>query len=228
MYFVRTAEQYRAAALNAFDWIQHGFGTRFTPGSDALLPAVTLKQVHSDTVVRATAEQSGYIGQGDALITDRPGLRLVIRTADCVPVLLADTHSRAVAAVHAGWRGTAASVVTKTVERMRQEFGSQPNQLIAAIGPSIGACCYEVGPDVAGRFAAWLPEVRDNNATGRPVMVNLQEANRQQLLACGLPASAIVTAGLCTFCERTEFHSFRRDREASGRMESWIAIGMES
>jgi YfiH family protein len=185
--------------------------------------AATLKQVHSDTVVRAGRE-TGCLGEGDALITDEPGLRLVIRTADCVPVLLADPERKAVAAVHAGWRGTAASVVAKTVERMRQEFGSAPEHLVAAIGPSIGACCYEVGPDVAERFTTWFPELQ--STAGQPASINLSEANRQQLLQCGVTSARVIEAGLCTYCEYTEFHSFRRDKERSGRMESWIAISV--
>jgi len=222
MYFVRQREQYRAASLSALSWMEHGFGTRLA-GKDAPPVAATLKQIHSDMVVRA-GKETGCLGEGDALITDQPGLRLVIRTADCVPVLLADPERKAVAAVHAGWRGTAASVVAKTVERMRQEFGSEPEHLVAAIGPSIGVCCYEVGPEVAEHFKPWFPELQSE--AGQPVSLNLQEANRLQLLNCGVTPSRVVAAGLCTYCEYTEFHSFRRDKERSGRMESWIAISV--
>jgi YfiH family protein len=138
------------------------------------MPLVTLQQIHSDLAhlipshvpARAaagapTAKPSSLPSapplQGDALLTGQPGLLLAAQTADCVPILLVDTERRAVAAVHAGWRGTLARVVAKTVGRMRLEFGTRPADIVAAIGPAIGQCCYEVGPEVAQAFLAQFP-----------------------------------------------------------------------
>jgi polyphenol oxidase len=202
-------------------WLDHGFGTRHSDGwVDS--PAATLKQIHSDTVVRVDDER-GCLGHGDALITNRPGVHLTIRTADCMPILVVDPVRRAVAAVHAGWRGTASSIAAKAVARMQSEFGSVPAELQAAIGPGIGVCCYEVGPDVAAQFAAWCPEFE---GIGEPVRVDLLEVNRRQLDTAGV--GRIIAASRCTRCDSDEFHSFRRDRDLSGRMVSAIAINADA
>jgi YfiH family protein len=198
-------------------WLDHGFGTRHSDGwVDA--PSATLKQIHSDTVVRVDDER-GCLGQGDALITNRPGVHLTIRTADCMPVLIIDPVRVAVAAVHAGWRGTASAIAVKAVERMQAEFGSAPEALEAAIGPGIGACCYEVGSDVAAQFVPWCPEL---DGLTSPARVDLLAVNRAQLAAAGV--RKILGASRCTRCDADEFHSFRRDRDLSGRMVSAIAI----
>src|SRR5579872_3178802 len=130
------------------DWIEHGFGTRTAPLSQEGM--ASLKQIHSKVCL--VGGDVGIAGEGDALITDRAGLGVSVRTADCYPILLADPVARAVAAVHAGWRGTAARVVQETIASMRREFGTQPANLFAAIGPGIGQCCYEVGEEVARQF----------------------------------------------------------------------------
>jgi YfiH family protein len=207
---------YQVGLWREYEWLDHGFGTRDSDGLGE--PVATLKQVHSDTVVRVD-EGRGCLGNGDSLITDRPGVYLTIRTADCIPVLIIDPVRRAVGAVHAGWRGTAASIVAKTVERMRLEFGSEAGDLEAAIGPGIGQCCYEVSADVAARFAPWFPEL---SSVADAVRIDLVEANRMQLAAAGV--RQIVAASRCTRCGSDEFHSFRRDGDLSGRMTSGIAI----
>ena len=121
-----------------------------------------LRQMHSDVVHRAGPNwASAEAPQGDALITREKGVLLVMQTADCVPILLADTKNRAVAAIHSGWRGTLRRIAEKTLGRMRMEFGTRPEDVIAAVGPSIGRCCYEVGSDVAKEFAAQFPEAGD-------------------------------------------------------------------
>jgi polyphenol oxidase len=165
----------------------------------------------SDRVVDAGA-LTGSIGEGDALISDHPGSLLAIRTADCVPVLIADPVRRVCAAVHAGWRGTAAGIVAKTVGEMARKFSSRPADLVAAIGPAIGKCCYEVGPEVAGEFGF----------TGRSHL-DLPETNRRQLLESGLQPRNVDTADLCTACGADDFHSYRRDK-TTGRMVSAIGI----
>src|SRR5262249_49383159 len=136
---------YRVSELDDFPWLLHGFGTA-NPDIPALYPQLaTLKQIHSAIWVNAEGRR-GVLGQGDALIDDTPGAVIAVKTADCVPVLLVDPERRAVAAIHAGWRGTAARIVESVAKAM------SPVDLHAAIGPSIGKCCYEVGPEVSAEF----------------------------------------------------------------------------
>ncbi len=121
---------------------------------DPHFPMITLRQIHSSIVVRMNSAEAAdsNCAEGDGMMTDRPGLLLAIQTADCIPVLVADRKRRAVAGFHAGWRGTLKRIVEHGVERMRMEFGSQPDDLMAAIGPGIGPCCYSVGEEVRAGF----------------------------------------------------------------------------
>jgi len=144
-----------------------------------------------------------------------------VRTADCVPILLADPTLRTVAAIHAGWRGTAAEIVRHAVEGLRTEFGTNVNHLHAAIGPSIRACCYEVGTEVAEQFRRIFPEWPVHVEEAR-TMLDLVEANRRILVGSGVPQSQIYDSGLCTVCCPAEFHSFRRDPRDRGRMVAFI------
>lgn len=205
----------RAAGLGGFEWLDHGFGTRHSEGWELADETVTLRQVHSGRVVVAE-NGPGCLGEGDALITNRRGVRLAIRTADCVPLLFADAHHRAVAAVHAGWRGTAAAISKNTVADLKARFGSAAGDLHVAIGPAIGACCYKVGEEVMEALGAWLV------GTNAGSMIDLAEVNRRQLRECGIPDNQIYLLGVCTRCDRTQFHSFRRDGERAGRMVSAI------
>ncbi len=199
----------KSRLLERVEWVEHGFGTRFA--GPIRTDAATLRQVHSDLVL--TGNSPGDCGQGDALVTNRQGIAVSVRTADCFPVLLADSGRRAVAAIHAGWRGTAAQIVRKTVERMGAEFGTRPADISAAIGPGIGACCYEVGEEVAREFGF---EVRTH--------LDLARENRRQLETAGVPAENIEALGVCTFCDAERFFSYRRERETAGRMVSLIRI----
>lgn len=180
-----------------------------------------VKQIHSADIVIADNNGPGYIGTGDALITNVPGRIVGVRTADCVPILLLDPEHRAVAAVHAGWRGTAQAIVTRTISELAVRYGTRPSDVCAAIGPAIGRCCYEVGPDVASRFAEWQPDLRDSSSA---VKLNLEAVNRRQLERAGLAPEKIFISGLCTCCTPDAFHSYRRDRDQSGRMISAIGI----
>lgn len=209
---------YRSQRLDAFAWLRHGFGTRQQTGWSEEPPTVTLKQIHSDRIVVA-GDGEGCIGEGDALITNRPLWRLTIRTADCVPLLMVDVQRRVIAAVHAGWRGTAEQIATKTVTRMGEVYGSKPDNVWVAIGPGIGQCCYEVGADVAGRFTAWTGQAGTH--------VDLAEINRLQVVDAGVPGRQVGKVDLCTRCGETQFHSFRRDGEKAGRMVSgiWMVTG---
>jgi polyphenol oxidase len=220
--------------------------------SDPDTPIVTLRQFHSNMVVvvgRADASRATP-RKADGLMTAEPGVLLAVQTADCIPVLLADRRQRAVAAFHAGWRGTAKRIVELGVGRMRMEFGSRPEDLIAAIGPGVGACCYGVGEEVRSSFESQFAyadklfcEVSDSDPirTKYPMLfltqrapghspigpsthVNLVEANRRQLLDAGLKASAIHATGGCTSCHEDLFFSHRASRGHAGRMFSVIGI----
>jgi YfiH family protein len=198
--------------LSALPWATHGFGTRHpTPIPHSVS---NLKQIHSNLVLRA--DQPGNLGQGDALITNQPGLAISVRTADCYPILLVDARHHAVAAIHAGWRGTAAKIVIKTLERMNAEFGTELNDVAAAIGPGIGVCCYEVGKDVSKQFGF-----------AEKTHVNLALENRKQLESSGVPAQNIQALDVCTFCDAERFFSYRREKDKAGRMTSFIQIEPE-
>lgn len=202
---------YRCVAFQQeFIWQEHGFGTRLgNPPAE-----VTLRQIHSDLVWNAHGLKDRE-HPGDALISNEPGRSIGVRTADCVPILLLDVRRRAVAAVHAGWRGTASQIVTRAVEKMAADFGTLPGNLHAALGPSIRECCYEVSWDVASRFTALFPE--DTRPPGKR-QLSLTEANRRHLQAAGVPPEGIFDCGLCTSCLSRHFFSFRREPQDPGRM----------
>ena len=210
---------YRAEILEQFDWLEHAFGTRHSlawpPGGNV----ATLRQIHSNKVI--LADRPGDLGEGDALISNTPGLTLVIRTADCLPILIADPENRAIAAVHAGWRGTVQQILRETVQAMSDRFGSRSQDLVIAIGPAIGECCYEVGPEVAEQFSDLFPERQGPKGTAR---INLAAAAIRQLRRNDGSVGQIDASGLCTRCLREVFHSYRRDAAAAGRMFSGITI----
>jgi YfiH family protein len=166
--------------------------------------------------------------EGDGLMTQASGVMLGVQTADCVPVLLADTRTRAVAAFHAGWRGTLARIVERGAGRMRQEFGSRPEDLIAAIGPAIRPCCFAVGEETRSAFTAafsYAPELF--HYAGTQLYADLHEANRRQLLAAGVAAETIHIVAECTACSRMpdgrrKYFSHRAERGRTGRMLSVI------
>jgi polyphenol oxidase len=215
---------------------------------------IALRQIHSDIVQVvniANSEPSGEAPKGDAVITNEPGLLLVVQTADCVPILLADKRRLAIAAIHAGWRGTLQRISEKALGRMQMEFGTRPQDVIAALGPGIGQCCFEVGPEVVAEFAAKFPEAgewfkgpfdslaRGHNdpnwlpwLTMRPpghplpeprAHLDLVAANRAILIAAGILPGNISSYGFCTACRTDLFFSYRRER-ITGRMMA--AIGM--
>jgi polyphenol oxidase len=220
-----------------------------------ILGLVTLRQIHSSLIRRVSAKDIRENGmpavlKGDGLMTDEPGVLLGIQTADCIPVLVADRKQRAVAAFHAGWRGTLARIVENGVGRMRLEFGSRPEDLIASIGPGIGHCCYSVGEEVREQFESQFlyaselfREVYDadpvrqkypmlfltarapgHSDIGPSMHLDLAEANRRQLLAAGLRKGAIFLAGQCTGCRTDRFFSHRTERGFTGRMMSVIGV----
>lgn len=189
-----------------FDWLSHGFGTRHA--IPPVEPMATVKQIHSPEV--RVAHGSGLQGTADALISLNPGLLLAVKTADCLPILLIDTKRRVFAAVHAGWRGTAAGIAGRAVKSMQAELGAEPQDMEAAIGPGIGCCCFEVGPEVAREFGPWESVSKTR--------LDLSKINRSQLEATGL--HTVHEARLCTMCG-SGFFSFRREGEKAGRMISF-------
>jgi len=205
---------YRCDAFQEFVWQSHGFGTRLAnPHAD-----VTLRQTHSSDVRNARG-LGNRTCQGDALATGEVSQAIGVRTADCVPILLLDIRQRVVAAVHAGWRGTAAGISQRALASMHEWFESEPGDVYAAIGPCIRVCCYEVGIEVADAFAPLFPEWP---AVSGKRHVDLPEANRRQLQAAGVAESHISDSGLCTACLSEQFFSFRREPSNPGRMVSAI------
>lgn len=200
--------------------MDHGFGSSGAGDWIGSRPCATLSQIHSDAVFDACGE-TGRLGRGDALVTAHRGVWLAIRTADCVPVILADPVRRVAGIAHAGWRGTVAGVIERTVERMCVRFSTCVSDLLVSLGPSIGPCCFEVGPEVGGRFQKWFPERDDLEARTR---LDLETAITRQLTALGADPAKIERAGSCTKCGTGEFESFRRDGERSGRMVSAVMI----
>lgn len=204
-----------------FPWLVHAFGTRQSERWTHRQGRTWVHQIHSNLVHRAT--EPGYVADGDALVTDLPGLLLEIRTADCMPVLLIDPVRRAVGIAHAGWRGTVSGIAARTVQYMVAELGCQLVDIQAACGPSIGPCCFEVGPEVAAQFEPSAVVRAPLPAPGR-VTVDLLQANKTQLFDAGLAPELIFQASACTVCDPHQFHSYRRDRDQSGRLVSGIGM----
>ncbi|MBM3297543.1 MAG: peptidoglycan editing factor PgeF [Candidatus Aminicenantes bacterium] len=221
-----------APLLDAIPGLVHGFGmkgggARTVPGGrkDCGLRLVFLDQVHSD-IIRFYSRPPRVPKPGDAAATDRPGLLPAVKTADCLPVLLADQERRVAAAVHCGWRGTAARLAEKTVRALEKRYGCRPARLRAALGPCIGPRCYEVGEDVRLAFRkAGLPLRVFKPLRGRPgkFALDLAGANRAQLLRAGLRARNIDRLPLCTHC-RPDLCSYRRDPKRSGRQINFIGF----
>jgi hypothetical protein len=244
-----TAEDDRANVLRNRELLAEAIA------GDPATPLATLRQIHSNVLIAGgpdsvCSEPGKPLGKGDGLMTNHPGVLLGIQTADCVPVLVADRKRRAVAAFHAGWRGTVKRIVETGIGRMRLEFGSRPEDLIAAIGPANLVCCYQVGEDVLSEFESQFTygtelfrEVYDTDPVrakypllfmtqrapghspiGPSLHVDLVEANRRQLIAAGVRPDAIHIAAACTHCHPELFFSHRGSRGRCGRMLSVIGI----
>jgi YfiH family protein len=211
---------------------------------------VTNRQIHSDLACVFTSVPASQC-RGDALLTRERSLLLGVLTADCVPVLLVDTKCRAVAAVHAGWRGTLRRVTEKTLGRMRAEFGTRPRDVLAALGPAIGRCCYQVGIEVAQKFHAqfaaarawfdgpfdrlvaddspnplqWLNMHPPGHQPPPPTArLDLFAANCWQLVEAGVSTKNICVAPFCTACRTDLFFSHRREHGRTGRLLGAIGI----
>jgi len=186
---------------------------------------VEAAQVHGRAVAVVRGDAAGTVVPGaDALVTDAPDVWLAVYAADCVPLLVVDPERPAVGALHAGWRGTAAGIVGGLLEVMRARFATRPDRLRAALGPAIGACCYEVDEPVA-RAMDRQPWWREVAAATRPGhwRLDLRAAVRAQLLQAGVGPDAIELVGGCTACDRERFFSYRRDR-VTGRLAGCIRV----
>jgi hypothetical protein len=198
--------------------------------------SVRARQAHGSAVLvvdrslagglRLSSGPAGGPAGFDALVTDVPGLALTVSTADCLPILIADPRRRAVAAVHAGWRGTVRRVAERAVAALRERYGTDPHDCVAALGPGIRGCCYEVDAPVIEPLSASLPDWRAcvRVKEGDRWDLDLAAANRRILEAAGVPPAAIHDAGLCTACRRDLFFSYRRDGERTGRMMNAVLI----
>lgn len=189
-----------------------------------------MRQVHGCTTVAADPAPPAHSPEADGVMTDERDIALVVQVADCVPLLMADPRSGAVAAVHAGWRGTSVNIAGAAVRRLQQQYGCRPEDLVAAIGPCIAACCYQVGPEVREAFApvaaldpdAWFtpdPE-RDDR-----LRFDGGAANRDQLMAAGLNPANVHLARLCTMTHLSNFYSYRAEGTGTGRLLGVIRRG---
>ena len=223
--------------------VPHFFGTRNAPvglNAHIQLGHVTsghpefpfiaaLKQIHSTrVVVLKTPMGLGSLEQteGDALVTNQPQTLIVVRTADCVPVLFIEKSTGVVGAIHAGWRGAVAGIVSETIRACVEEFGAKAEQMHMAIGPSIGPCCYEVDEPVIeplrARYPAW-PEVLHETTEGKGVL-DLKQLIHHQIRASGIPECQIGRLDHCTHCRADLFYSYRREGQVIGTMYSGIML----
>lgn len=196
--------------------VMHGFGTRTT---ESVPEVITGRQVHGDRVLRVDGPIDGE--ECDALVSQTPGVRIGVLTADCVPILLADRQRRVVAAVHAGWRGTARGIAAKAVMFLHRELDVAPETLSAALGPAVSACCYEVSRDVA--------QAVSDSVGGPPIVqekphIDLRAHVRLQLSGAGVPSGAIEIVGECTMCHPDDYFSYRREGKGAGRHVSFISL----
>jgi YfiH family protein len=221
------------------------FQTALGAGKSHLFP---IQQFHSDVIYVLPALSENLLPpRADASVTNQSGAVLAVQTADCVPILLVDVKKKVIAAIHAGWRGTLARIAQKAIGRMQMEFSCKPENILAAIGPAIGGCCYEVGTEVAAAFETkfadaetyfdelrtgdepnpvqWLNQMPPGHQPPPPnVFLDLRKANRAQLLETGLSAKNIFVSKLCTSCDVSELFSYRKEGAASGRLMAAIAI----
>lgn len=188
---------------------------------------VHANQVHSAN--GAVVTEPGLAKETDALITNKRGLFLIISVADCLPIMMYDKSNGVIANVHSGWRGTAAGIVTATIEKMKAEFRTDPADLIAFSGPGIGKDCFEVGPEVAEQFESRyvfrppLNPLLPKEGTLK-LFIDLKQVVADQLLSAGVKQGNIEISPYCTFTEKDMLHSYRRDREKSGRMFAVIGL----
>jgi YfiH family protein len=240
---------YSCAALDRLPRIRHGFSARhgglnlgFAAWDSAdnvaanrrrFLAALripteglaTVSQIHSAEchIIKDSVHQWDPRTRGDALLTCEPGIAAAVLVADCFPVLVADPRSGAVAAVHAGWRGTLGRILSKTFETMHRSFGVDARDALVAIGPGIRKCCLEVGPEVDDAFKAAFPGRPLSAPRGDRHMLDLPLTLAAQLSEAGVPAHNVFDLGLCTRCQPADFFSYRAEGKLAGRLMAVIA-----
>jgi len=185
-------------------------------------------QVHGDGVkaVRTNEDIENSEEKFDGLVSNIPGVLLGVKTADCVPILIGDPETRAFAAVHAGWRGTVQSIVTRAIEKMQREFGSEPKNMLAAIGPAASCRNYEIGSDVIDAFSTAFDgsEKYFSPTSEGHAYIDLHLANKDQLLACGVPLAHISTAPYCTMGRIDLFFSYRVEKKLYGKTGRLMSV----
>lgn len=218
------------AALEAAGWNTERIAHGFTPPDQPVAAGfhlVRVRQVHGAACVAADEHTSSPAADADALVTARPGVAVAIATADCVPLLLAAPDAGAVAAVHAGWRGTVAGIAAVGLRELTRH-GARADSVHAALGPAIDGCCYEIERQIAERFASelgsetWLAW-RDGERPGKGYL-DLRRVNALVLERAGVPAASIQRVGPCTYCGGGPFASYRRDGANAGRQLAWIGL----
>jgi polyphenol oxidase len=225
-------------SLSGVPGLVHGFERRLLPGvfesreetrarvADSLAAAgrlFLLKQVHGATVVQTPWEGAP---EADAAVSLQPGMLVGVETADCLPLLFVDPQRRLVAAAHAGWRGSSARVAMRVVEAFLSA-GARAEELLVALGPCIGPCCYEVGDEVRSAFGEEGETAFTPGSRGR-AHLDLQAANALQLRRAGVPAAAITGVGECTRCRADLYHSYRREGKGAGRMINYVGFSLAS
>ena len=195
-------------------------------------PLFLPRQVHGNRIVEISGDEDPLsLPSCDGLLTDRPGIALGIKTADCVPILFADRGRAVVGAAHAGWRGTVLGIAARMVGRMVNRYGSGKQDIVALIGPAVGACCYEVDAPVFEAFSGVMDmdTVSRRLPDGRHWLIDLKRANALQLTAAGIPADNILVADFCTACRNDLFYSHRAaGGKAEGRQLNVVALSPTS
>ncbi|MFW6136900.1 MAG: peptidoglycan editing factor PgeF [Candidatus Aminicenantaceae bacterium] len=222
---MQTAKTIQAPELSRLKFLCHGFGNRFFDLKQLKTRSkgfqyVFLRQIHSDIIIRLETVPDKPPA-GDACITPVPGLMLLVQTADCLPVLLVDPVRRVIGAAHCGWKGTALGLAAKLAGRMEDEFGSRKENLMAALGPCIGARCYQVGEEVREAFQANGQGESGFVSAGDTLFLDLKKANRDQLVNTGV--TCIFSLEGCTFSQ-PDMYSYRRNGSSAGRMLSFIGM----
>ncbi len=213
-------------------FLVHGFGTKYWKEEDFKrhkelkdFRLLFLRQIHSD-VVHVIDQVPARTLAGDAILTRRKGVLLIIKTADCLPVLMVDRTQKAVAAVHCGWKSTSQGIIRKIVKSLEVHFGCESSSLLVAMGPCIGRNCYEVGDDVRQEFernGLSLEALSLHASQKEKYFLDLKRANGLQLVDAGVSESNISELNLCTHCE-DNLLSYRRDKKSSSRMLSFIGL----
>ena len=220
----------KSQGLSKIRGVVHGFSNKGFSGSVSeaaglfgLCGIATLDQIHSSKVIVFKDQFRASEQKGDALIADLKGIGVGVFTADCVPILFVDKAASVAAAVHAGWRGTLSQIAKATLLEIEESFGIPPSRICAAVGPSIGACCYEVGEEVASlfidKFGDWERYLFRKG--GSKYVLDLKEANRHALAREGVEEIEVI--GICTKCS-SEFHSFRREGKKVGNQLNLIGL----